>query len=98
MRRAAAIASFALACGSETLAPPPVVGGGGGCAPGEATTALGCCPAGTLAGDDGSCIEPGVPPEACPAGFTAADRGCHAVLPGTCPPGRIALPGETRCR
>jgi hypothetical protein len=55
------------------------------------------CAAGELALPDGSCFQPGV--AACAAGFVADDvGGCSAVLPeAPCPPGQLAVPGETTC-
>lgn len=48
---------------------------------------------------DGSCQAAGVPPDACGDGFTADADGCAPILPaGPCPPGLMALPGDTTCR
>ncbi len=56
-----------------------------------------CGPPGVLL-DDGSCQQPGVPPEVCPDGFEVDLGGCVAVLAGPCEPGQMALPGEPTCR
>ena len=49
--------------------------------------------------DDGSCRPAGVPADRCGQGFVAESGACSAVLPATpCPPGWMALPGETSCR
>jgi hypothetical protein len=84
--------------GDEETVPVPV---DDVCGPG-ALALHGCglaCKAGELAGDDGVCLPAGVPPDRCAAGFEPAEGGCNAVLPATkCPPGQIAVPGETVCR
>src|SRR5262245_28798607 len=53
------------------------------CPPGEVETNGSCRPAGTTA---------------CAMGFEADDDGCTPILPEMCPPGTMALMGETRCR
>jgi hypothetical protein len=57
------------------------------------------CPAGTLGLPDGSCQEAGVPPDLCGDGFEPDGRqGCEPILPADpCPPGQLALLGETTC-
>ncbi|HZO15595.1 MAG TPA: DUF1565 domain-containing protein, partial [Polyangiaceae bacterium] len=49
---------------------------------------------------DGSCVRPGVPPDGCADGFVHdGEYGCSPILPeAPCPPGRIAVPGDTMCR
>jgi len=49
---------------------------------------------------DGSCVPAGIPIDACGVGFEHdGDGGCVAVLPDApCPPGSMAIVGETRCR
>jgi hypothetical protein len=48
---------------------------------------------------DGVCLPAGVPPDGCAEGFTHdGDRGCFPILPASCPPGLMAVPGEARCR
>jgi len=49
---------------------------------------------------DGSCVVVGVPPDRCAIGFEPDGvGGCNAVLPAAaCPPGTMAIPGETACR
>jgi len=49
---------------------------------------------------DGSCIRPGVPLDGCAEGFTHDDEyGCEPILPAEdCPPGLMAVPGDTECR
>jgi hypothetical protein len=57
----------------------------------------GCAPGSTLL--DGRCVPAGTPASACAAGFVADGDGCVPVLPAAaCPPGRMAVPGETVCR
>jgi hypothetical protein len=58
------------------------------------------CPPGEWLREDGMCIPAGVPPDGCGEGFMHdGDRGCQAVLPAApCPPGLMAVPGETVCR
>ncbi len=53
-----------------------------------------------LALPDGSCLRPGIPPDGCAEGFVHdGEYGCDAVLPPEpCPPGLMAVPGETVCR
>lgn len=60
----------------------------------------GCCAAGTLALDDGSCQPAGVPPSGCGEGFAHdGDAGCEPMLPNEpCPPGQMAVPGDAICR
>jgi hypothetical protein len=83
VRRALGLVGL-LSCGSEdVVAPEP----------------SGACPERAIAAGPGVCIDPGVPPERCAAGFAPRDRGCDPVLPpGPCSPGTLALPGETSCR
>lgn len=46
---------------------------------------------------DGGCLAPGV--DACAEGFTFQNGGCLPVLPEqACPPGMMAVPGDTACR
>jgi hypothetical protein len=49
---------------------------------------------------DGSCHPVGTPPDACGVGFLSdGTGGCVAELPpAPCPPGLMAIPGETTCR
>ncbi len=61
----------------------------------------GCAPG--LWSRDGECVAPatgaGIPADACAEGFVPMDDGCVPVLPqADCPVGRMALPGESRCR
>jgi hypothetical protein len=53
-----------------------------------------------LALPDGSCIRPGIPPDGCFEGFVHdGEYGCEPILPPEpCPPGLMAVPGETECR
>jgi hypothetical protein len=57
-----------------------------------------CAPNRELPG--GACLETGVPPDACADGFEPdGQQGCNAILPAdACPPGLIAIPGDTACR
>jgi hypothetical protein len=58
------------------------------------------CPPGETSTAGGGCEPAGVPPDACGQGFEADGKGgCDPVLPAApCPPGKMALPGETQCR
>jgi len=57
------------------------------------------CPAGELGLEDGSCQPAGVPPELCADGFEPLDQGCEPILPPEpCPPGLLAVPGDSTCR
>lgn len=49
---------------------------------------------------DGSCVRPGIAPEGCAPGFEHDGAyGCEPILPpDACPPGLMAVPGETVCR
>ncbi|MEZ4313840.1 MAG: hypothetical protein R3F14_37950 [Polyangiaceae bacterium] len=57
------------------------------------------CPPGEAESPDGTCVQAGVPPEACAEGFTPdGEAGCTPVLPpDPCSPGQLALPGDTAC-
>ncbi|WP_129575214.1 MULTISPECIES: right-handed parallel beta-helix repeat-containing protein [Sorangium] len=72
---------------------------GGGCQPAGLPPDM-ACPPGQLALEGGGCQPAGVPPEACGEGFISDGHGgCAAILPEEeCPKGRMAIPGETRCR
>ena len=95
------------ASGSTGTSPVPP---SGGCPTGEWLRADGSCvaaglppdmpcPPGEWQRDDGSCVGAGVPPDGCGGGFAHdGDRSCEPVLPpDPCPPGMIAVPGETSC-
>ena len=58
------------------------------------------CPAGTLGLDDGSCRPAGIIEGECGQGFVHdGDVGCDPILPAeSCPPGRMAVPGDAECR
>ena len=49
---------------------------------------------------DGSCARPGIAPDGCAEGFVHdGEYGCEPVLPAErCPPGLMAVPGDTACR
>jgi len=52
-----------------------------------------------LALEDGSCIRPGIPSDACAPGFVHDGAyGCEPVLAPPCGPGLMAVPGEETCR
>jgi hypothetical protein len=57
------------------------------------------CRAGELEQDDGSCRPAGILPDECGEGFVHDGLdGCDPVLPAEpCPPGSMAIPGETVC-
>ncbi len=48
----------------------------------------------------GECVSAGVPPDGCAPGFVHdGDGSCDPVVPHQpCPPGQVALPGESSCR
>src|SRR5262245_27391833 len=107
MALVASIGLGALGCKGETAeesTPPPAV-----CLAGQWLRDDGTCIAAGLLFDmpcppgewqrDGECIPAGVPPDGCAPGFVHdGDRGCEAILPAPCPPGLMAVPGETTCR
>lgn len=47
---------------------------------------------------DAACVPAGMTAEACPPGFAFAGELCLPQLPGDCPAGAMALPGESACR
>jgi hypothetical protein len=75
-----------LACGSEDDEVPP-------------EAAISCGDPLELALPDGSCMRPGIPPDGCAPGFVHdGEYGCEPVLPlAPCPPGLMAVPGDTEC-
>ncbi|WP_437521417.1 right-handed parallel beta-helix repeat-containing protein [Sorangium sp. So ce726] len=91
---------------TEACAPGEMPLDGGGCQPAglpPGHTAglppdMPCAP-GEMPLDGGGCQPAGVPPEACGQSFGPDGRGgCTPILPeDTCPPGRMAAPGDTRC-
>src|SRR5262245_45096822 len=76
------------------------------CSDGEESEAIveapppAACGASEIALPDGGCIQPGVPVAGCAPGFAHTDDGgCEAVLPAEpCPPGYLAVPGDSSCR
>ncbi|KYF76712.1 hypothetical protein BE11_44050 [Sorangium cellulosum] len=72
---------------------------GGGCQPAGLPPGMPCAP-GEVPLPGGSCQRAGVPPVACGQGFEPdGRRGCDPILPeGMCPPGQMAIPGESECR
>jgi len=76
-------ACFTLACGGDSVVETPPVER---CNPGE------------LAGENDTCLLPGV--DECGQGFVAdGASGCVAVLPAeTCAAGLMAVPGDAQCR
>jgi hypothetical protein len=96
-------AAAVLGCSDETeslpaaaCAPPSRVIGGRCLPPGVQDDG---CPAGTVGQADGSCLDAGVPPDLCGEGFAPdGAQGCAPVLPPEpCPPGQLAVPGDTSC-
>lgn len=69
-----------------------------GGAAGAAGAAVGCEPGERPDGDD--CVPAGIPAEQCAEGFEPdGAQSCVPVMPpGGCPPGEMAIPGETVCR
>jgi len=103
---------FAAACGTDDAAPAAATSSGGDagtpCPPGERVGPSGACLAAGIQNDgcdagehavDGVCHPAGIAPDACGTGFTSTNDGaCAPILPETpCPPGEIAVPGETAC-
>jgi hypothetical protein len=72
---------------------------GGGCQPAGLPLDM-PCPPGEASLEGGGCQPAGVPPDACAQGFeTDGKGGCDPILPAApCPPGQMAVPGETQCR
>ncbi|RLB48961.1 MAG: hypothetical protein DRI90_24950 [Deltaproteobacteria bacterium] len=98
-----------LSCGAESSPPGGGTGGQEICQPPNRLLEDGSCvapgvqdngcPAGELGLEDGSCQPAGVPPELCADGFEPVGQGCEPILPPEpCPPGLMAVPGETVCR
>ncbi len=98
-----------VSCGSESSPPGGGTGGQEPClAPDRLLEDGRClspgvqdngCPAGELGLVDGSCQPAGVPPELCADGFEPLDQGCEPILPPEpCPPGLMAVPGDSACR
>jgi hypothetical protein len=108
------VGALVLGCGddeSDGASTSSTAGAGGAateCPPGQTPQADATClpagrqPSGCSAGElsiDGGCRAAGIPADACANGFEPDAGGCRALLPETmCPPGRMAIPGETRCR
>jgi hypothetical protein len=83
----------------------PLVIAAAGCAPSEVVeeappppARTGCKP-GQITASGGTCIDAGIAPGACAAGFKEdAKLGCVPVLPAApCKPGQFAVPGESAC-
>ncbi|WP_437670759.1 hypothetical protein [Sorangium sp. So ce131] len=72
---------------------------GGGCQPAGLPRDM-ACPPGEMPLEGGGCQPAGVPPDACGQGFAPDGRGgCDPILPERpCPPGQMAIPGDTSCR
>jgi hypothetical protein len=80
------VALLLLGCGADAAEPKPPAADTQPCAVGE------------VMGDDG-CIEPGVAPDACAAGFAPdGAQGCAPTIARGCAFGTMALPGEEACR
>ena len=88
-----ALALAIVGCGSEGQ-------GGEASAGSSGTPDAGTCAPWEVTLPDMSCRPPGVPPEACAAGFEPDGLGgCNPVLPAeACGPGTMAIPGDTTCR
>jgi hypothetical protein len=84
------ISCAATGCSDEATAPTPV----------STPPPQDDCADDELLVPDGSCIRPGIAPDDCGAGFAHDGLwGCTPILPDSpCPPGMMAVPGETRCR
>ncbi len=80
-------AALLLGCASEETGPAP-------------TEPASCADPVELLVPDGSCIRPGIPPDGCADGFEHdGEYGCEPILPAEpCPPGLMAVPGDTDCR
>ena len=65
----------------------------------ESSPETGECGDGQVSLADDRCVPVGATPEACAPGFVLETGGCQPVLPADlCPPGMMAVPGETTCR
>jgi len=84
---ALALGLVLVGCGSDATEPPDER---------EPST----CDARDVVLPDGTCLRPGVPVDGCGEGFVHdGDRGCEPTLPDSpCPPGWLAVPGDTECR
>jgi hypothetical protein len=91
----ACVSSVTTACGSSSSSPPSSDAADAA----ETETSAGGCPPGEKLEDDGHCEPAGIPADRCATGFTSdGNRGCKATLPtDACPPGQLAVPGETAC-
>ena len=97
--RATLVAAIALtACGGDDTG-PAASGGAGGDAGQGGSGGESLCGDGEVPAVDGGCLVPGVPADACGAGFEPdGANGCEPVLPSTdCGSGSFAVPGQTEC-
>jgi hypothetical protein len=97
--RSTLVAAIALtACGGDDTA-PAASGGAGGDAGQGGSGGESLCGDGEVPAADGGCLIPGVPADACGAGFEPdGANGCEPVLPSTdCGRGSFAVPGQTEC-
>ncbi len=96
---------FVVGCGDPNASPEPIQ-----CSPDELLQNDGTCfqvglpidmpcPPGELVLAGGGCQAAGIPVNACGKGFEHdGNGGCRAILPAeSCPPGQMAVPGETMC-
>lgn len=97
VRRLAMILSLlvATACGDGG---EEIQAAGGAAGAAGAAGSTGCEPGERPDGDD--CLPAGIPPEQCAEGFEPdGAQSCVPIMPaGGCPPGEMAIPGETECR
>lgn len=88
------MASAAVGCGSSD---PPAASTGSNSGTTSEPPVAACTP-GEMTRPDGTCQAAGVPADACGDGFAPDADGCAPILPAEpCPPGLMALPGETTC-
>ena len=99
LRRLALVSALGLTgCGGDEA--DTDASSGAGAASGHGGSAgEGPCPDTEVPLAAGGCVVPGVPPDACGAGFEPdGANGCEPVLPSTpCGKGSMAVPGETDC-
>jgi hypothetical protein len=98
------LAAMVAACGGSETGPVGAASSGSGGAivppePPDAGLGAWLCQPGELELEDGSCLPAGIRPEDCSPGFEpTGDSSCAPILPASCPPGLMAVPGETECR
>lgn len=99
------VIALALACGNDETTPGGQggTGAGQGGAGGAMVTPPGdtpCDMTNTIPQADGTCmpVAAAAGVASCATGFSEEDGGCVPLLPESCPPGEMAVPGEASCR